>query len=295
MDKLSFMSSLKPYLILCRLNVSLFAAASAATGFFLAPYHRVVDALIPSAAVFLLAGGASALNQYQERDIDAKMERTRRRPIPTGLIPPGQALALSLVLMISGLVALVLSGGVKASVLGALAVFWYNGIYTSLKKTTAFAAVPGAAVGMVPPAIGWVSAGGRLFDPMLLALCALFFLWQIPHFWLLLLNHGDEYEQAGLPSLTRVMSKPQIGRVTFSWIFAAAIAGLSLPLYGSIRSPVSALLLIPCAGWIIWSGRMLSGSGQAGPLAPGLFKKINIYLFLIMSLLSLENIFFRRP
>jgi heme o synthase len=288
------MSFLKPYFTLTRLNISLFAACSAATGFFLAPYHRVIDVLVPSAAVFLLASGASALNQYQERDIDAKMERTRRRPIPSGLIMPGQALALSLISILFGLFALVLSNGVKASILGILALFWYNGVYTWLKKKTAFAAVPGAAVGMAPPAIGWVSAGGALFDPRIAAVCFIFFMWQIPHFWLLLLNHGEEYEQAGLPSLTRVMSKPQIGRVTFVWIVAAAIAGLSLPLYGSIRSPAY-LLLIPCAGWIIWNGRMLTGTGPAGPLSSGLFKKINIYLFLIMSLLSLDHIIFRGP
>ncbi len=280
--------------MLCRLNISLFAACSAATGFFLAPYHRAFDVLVPSVAVFFLASGASALNQYQERDIDAKMERTRRRPIPTGLIPPGRALALSVMLIISGLLALVLSKGVKVPALGVLALFWYNGVYTWLKKRTAFAAVPGAAVGMVPPAIGWVSAGGDLFDPRIAAVCFIFFMWQIPHFWLLLLNHGEEYEQAGLPSLTRVMSKPQIGRVTFVWIVAAAIGGLSLPLYGSMGSPVY-LFLIPCASWIIWSGRMLAGTGPAGPLSPGLFKKINIYLFLIMSLLSLEHIIFRGP
>ncbi len=288
------MSFLRPYLTLTRLNISLFAACSAATGFFLAPYRRDFDVLVPSAAVFLLASGASALNQYQERDIDAKMERTRRRPIPSGLIAPGRALALSAMLMISGLLALVFSNSVKAPALGVLALFWYNGVYTWLKKKTAFAAVPGAAVGMVPPAMGWVSAGGDLFDPRIAAVCFIFFMWQIPHFWLLLLNHGKEYEQAGLPSLTRVMSKPQIGRVTFAWIVSAAIAVLSLPLYGSLRSPAY-LLLIPCAGWIIWSGRALAGKGPAGPLSPGLFKKINIYLFLVMSLLSLEHIIFRGP
>lgn len=208
---------------------------------------------------------------------------------------PGQALALSLMFILFGLLVLVYSGGVKASVLGILALFWYNGIYTYLKKTTAFAAVPGAAVGMLPPAIGWVSAGGDLFDPRIAAVCFIFFMWQIPHFWLLLLSHGEEYEHAGLPSLTRVMSKPQIGRVTFAWIVAAAIACLSLPLYGSMRLPALYCLLIPCASWIIWSGRMLTGKRPAGPLSPGLFKKINIYLFLIMSLLSLEHIFFRSP
>ncbi len=144
---------------------------------------------------------------------------------------------------------------------------------------------------MVPPAIGWVSAGGALLDPRIVAICFLFFLWQVPHFWLLLLNHGDEYEHAGLPSLTGVMSKPQIARVTFIWIVAAAIASLSLPLYGPMRSPGLYLILVPCAGWLIWHGRVLMEKGPDISLSPALFKKINIYLFLIMSLLTLETIF----
>jgi protoheme IX farnesyltransferase len=291
MDRSSSMSTLKTYLTLCRARVSLFAAASAATGFFIAPFHRITGVFTAAIAVFLLACGASALNQCQERDLDARMERTRKRPLPSGSIAVSQAIALSLTLVLAGLGLLTYAGGPKAALLGLFALLWYNGIYTYLKKATAFAAVPGATVGMVPPAIGWVSAGGALFDPRIAAVCFIFFMWQIPHFWLLVLTHGEEYEQAGLPSLTRVMSKPQIGRVTFAWIVAAAIAGLSLPLYGSMRSPAFYFLLAPCAGWLIWSARTLTGKRPACPLSPGLFRKINIYLFLIMSLLSLESIF----
>jgi protoheme IX farnesyltransferase len=289
------MSFLRPYLTLCRPTVSVFAAASAATGFFLVPPHRTTGLSGAAFAVFLLSCGASALNQYQERDLDARMERTRNRPLPSGIVAPPQALAFSLALVLTGLALLVNAGGAKAAFLGFFALVWYNGLYTYLKKTTAFAAVPGAVVGMVPPAIGWVSAGGDLFDPRIAAVCFIFFMWQIPHFWLLLLDHGEEYEQAGLPSLTRVMSRPQIGRVTFAWIVAAAIAGLALPLYGSIRSPLVYMLLIPGAGWLIWSGKTLTGEKTDGPRSSVLFKRINIYLLLVMSLLSLENIFFPNP
>jgi heme O synthase-like polyprenyltransferase len=87
----------------------------------------------------------------------------------------------------------------------------------------------------------------------------------------------------------------QIGRVTFAWIVAAAIAGLSLPLYGSIRSPVVYMVLALCAGWLIWSGKTLARKRPDGPLSSALFKRINIYLFLVMALLSLENIFFPNP
>ncbi len=285
------MSSLKTYLTLCRATISLFTAASAATGFFLAPGHRITGAFVTACAVFLLACGASALNQYQEQDIDARMERTRTRPLPSGHMAASHALILSCALVLAGLTLLATACGAKAVFLGFFALLWYNGIYTYLKKKTAFAAVPGAAVGMLPPAIGWVSAGGSLYDPRLAAICVLFFLWQVPHFWLLLLNHGEEYEQAGLPSLTGVMSRPQIARVTFIWINAVAIASLSLPLYGILRSPVLYFLLFPGAGWLIWNGRVLLGEGPERCLSPALFRKINIYLLLIMSLLSLEHIF----
>ena len=284
------MSSLKTYLTLCRARISIFAAASAATGYILAADHHITGVFPAVCAVFLLACGASALNQYQERDIDARMERTRTRPLPAGSIAASHALVFSCALVLAGLALLAHVFGPKAALLGLFSLLWYNGIYTYLKKMTAFAAVPGAAVGMVPPAIGWVSAGGALLDPRLAAICFLFFLWQVPHFWLLLLNHGEEYEQAGLPSLTGVMSRPQIARVTFIWIVAAAIASLSLPFYGILRSPGFYFLLVPCAGWLIWNGRILMGKGPEISVSPALFKKINIYLLLIMSLLSLENI-----
>ncbi len=287
--------NVKPYLTLCRVYISLFAACSASTGFFLAPHHRTGDVLIPTAAVFLLACGASALNQYQERDIDAKMERTRRRPVPSGIISPARAFSLSLALMIIGLILAVYAAGAKAAVLGFIAVFWYNGVYTRLKRITAFASLPGAVVGMIPPAIGWASAGGVLLDVRLTAVCFVFFMWQVPHFCLLMLRHGEEYERAGLPSLTKAMSRAQIARITFAWIVAASIASLALPLYGSAQTPMIYFSFIPLALWLIWSERSLTGKRPLLPPSPVLFKKINIYLFLIMSLLSIESIFFRVP
>jgi protoheme IX farnesyltransferase len=287
------MSFFKPYFTLCRVPISLFAACSAATGFFLAPGHRTVGVFLPAAAVFFLACGASALNQYQERAIDARMERTSGRPVPSGIFSPGEALAVSLALVIMGMSLLVYNGGAKAAVLGLAALLWYNGIYTGLKKVTAFASLPGAVVGMIPPAIGWTLAGGALLDTRLAAICFIFFLWQVPHFWLLLLTHGEEYERAGLPSLTRIMSKAQIGRVTFAWIVAASVASLALPLYHSVTSPLVCILFAPLAAWLIWNERSLAGGWPPLPPSPVLFRKINIYLFLIMSLLSIDGILLR--
>jgi heme o synthase len=281
----------KSYLILCRVYLSLFAACSAATGFFLFSYHRLPYVLLTIASVFLLACGASALNQYQERDIDAKMERTRLRPLPSGVIKPTQALALCGALLISGQFLLACAGGANAFVLGLVALLWYNGVYTYLKKVTAFASVPGALVGIIPPTIGWIAAGGAISDGRLIAICFLFFLWQVPHFWLLVLNHGEQYEQAGLPSLTQVLKKPQIARITFVWIVAATIASLALPLYGSVRSPLVTCSFIVLAIWLIWSERSLTTLQPLLFPSHVLFRNINIYLFLLMSLLSADNLF----
>jgi protoheme IX farnesyltransferase len=284
------MQYIKPYLTLCRVWISLFAACSAATGFFLVPGRHASGVPIPVAAVFLLACGASALNQYQERDIDAKMKRTQGRPLPSGAVTPSRAIIVSAALMFAGLSFAFLAGPV-AFALALLALVWYNGVYTYLKRVTAFAAIPGAAVGMIPPAIGWASYGAA-FDGKIAATCFIFFLWQVPHFWLLILNHGEDYERAGLPSLTGIMSKTQIARITYVWITAAAVASLALPLYGPLRTPAIYFLLLSLAFWLIWSGKALTERHSLPSLSSALFRKINIYLFIMMSLLTAEGIFF---
>ncbi len=219
------------------------------------------------------------------------MERTRLRPLPAGVLTPARALSLCVVLLMSGEFLLAYAGGAKAFVLGLVALLWYNGVYTYLKRVTAFASVPGALVGVIPPAIGWIAAGGAISDGRLTAICFLFFLWQVPHFWLLVLNYGEQYEQAGLPSLTKVLKKPQIARITFVWIVAAAIASLALPLYGSVRSPLVFCSFIMLAIWLIWSERSLTTLQPLLSPSSVLFRNINIYLFLLMSLLSADNIF----
>ncbi len=282
----------KPYITLSRIPISLFAACSTLTGFFLFSYHRVIDALCAATAIYFLSCGASALNQIQERFIDAKMKRTHQRPLPSGIIHPLQALFFSLSLMLAGLLML-WSGRSKISiVMGLAAILWYNGVYTYLKRVTAFASIPGAAVGMIPPAIGWVSAGGSLLDARLAAVCFILFMWQVPHFWLLVLDHGEEYELAGLPSLTSALGKPQIARLTFAWIAAAAIASSILPLYGTVRSSIVSFSFYPLAAWLIWNERSLIGTHPLLPLSPVLFRNINLYLFFIMSLLSADNVLF---
>ena len=275
---------------LCRMRISLSSSLSAATGFLVARPGTGPEILPLVLGTFLLACGASALNQYQERDIDALMPRTRTRPIPSGRIHAGHALLFSLMFISSGTTALLLTGSISASLLGLAGVVWYNGLYTPMKRKTAFAAVPGALVGTITPAIGWVAGHGSLADPRLLALCFFFFMWQVPHFWLLLLNRGEEYEKAGLPSLSGVFSGAQLRRILFIWILAAAVSSLFLSSGDVVRTPLLRFFLLGASLWLAVNGMTVLRPGK-GATEPGLaFRRINIYLFIIMALLSADKL-----
>ncbi len=292
---MTVMTFLKQAARICRAPIAFFAAYAAATGYILAPQRSLPSALMISFAVAVLAAGASVLNQYQERHIDARMERTRHRPLPAGLIRPAHALSAAVALISAGLALLAFRGGPAPAILGTAAVLWYNGLYTHLKRLTAFAAVPGAVVGMIPPAIGWIAGGGTPADPRLVIVCLLFFMWQVPHFWLQVLHHGDEYERAGLPSLTKLLDKTQIARITFAWICSTAVGCLLLPLYGSLTSPLLYGPLLFTSIWVMVKSVKLVAAGNTPALPLAVFKQLNIFIFSVMSLLSVEKVLIHLP
>jgi protoheme IX farnesyltransferase len=225
--------------ILCeitKLPISALSTLSAMTGYVL--MRRAPDAGIATvcAGVLLLAMGACALNEVQDRRIDGLMERTRRRPIPSGAMRPSAAVVFAICLTVSGFLVLWRFHNLAAALIGIFAAVWYNGIYTYLKRLSAFAVVPGALIGALPPAIGWTAAGGGPTDPRVVALCFLFFLWQVPHFWLLLFTFGDDYTKAGLPALTRIFTLRQLAGVSFIWMLATSASTLLLPAYGLTSS-----------------------------------------------------------
>lgn len=276
---------------LCKMRVSLFSVLSAATGFFLASSGMRGTVLPLILGTFFLACGACALNEYQERDVDARMPRTGNRPLPSGRISPLHALFFSLTCIALGMLTLLLTGCTPAALLGLLALVWYNGVYTPLKKRTAFALIPGSLVGMLPPAMGWVAGDGLLTDPGLRALSFFFFMWQVPHFWLLLLGHGEEYEKAGLPSLTGIFTRAQLSRIIFAWILAAAVSCLLLPAAGMIHAPLAALFLSGASFWLMWRGMMLLRLERGESSFPVTFGTINTYMLLVMVLLSVDKLF----
>jgi len=277
---------------LTKFRISLFSTLSTFSGFILARQGLSCDMIFPILGVFLLASGSCALNQYQEREYDQLMERTQSRPIPSKKLSPSTALTISIRLLLFG--SILLSVGTHWSALGfgLFAVFWYNGVYTSLKRKSAFAAIPGAVVGAIPPVIGWVSGKGYFsLDPQILAVSFFFFIWQVPHFWLLLLRVGRDYERAGLPSLTKIFSSTQLSRMIFMWIFATATVCMMIPLFGIVESHAIQGGLFLVAFWLVRKSlKLLAIHRIQFPFQP-IFRNINSYAVLVIFLITLDHLF----
>jgi len=281
----TFWARLHLYVELSKVRIAFFAALSAAACFVLASGSFSLRCVLVTAGVFSLASGSCALNHYQERDTDRLMPRTWGRPIPSGRLRPVQALVFSLLLMCTGSAVLLSSSGLMALILGLFAALWYNGVYVYLKKISAFAVIPGALTGAAPPAIGWISGGGLFFSNALGALCLCFFIWQVPHSWLLYLEYGGEYENAGLPSLTCIWSRRQIIRTTFVWILCTAVICLIVSLSVAVLEPFIRMALLVSALWLAGSGVMLLNEDRSRKARWFLFGKLNVFLFVVMTLL----------
>ena len=228
MKSRSIRNRIKDYLELSKIKIMIPVSLTGFTGFFIFDPHISIKIILVSSGILFLAISASVLNQIQEVDLDSKMERTHNRPLPSQRIKPQHALLFFLCNLIAGTVLIYSAGNLTAALIGIITIGWYNGIYTYAKRITAFAVFPGAVTGALPPLIGWVAAGGGVWDKPIIFLEFLFFTGQIPHFWLLILKYGEEYGKAGMPSLTNILNRVQISRLTFTWVVTSAIAALFL-------------------------------------------------------------------
>jgi heme o synthase len=216
---------------------------SAMTGYFLSGSSPKVALIFLFAGVFLLAAGTSVLNQVQERRYDALMKRTKQRPIPSGEISSPIGLLIAVILILAGTFLLSYNGWLPM-VLGLSNVVFYNLIYTPLKTRSWLAVIPGAMVGAVPPLIGWTSSGFYIFHPNALFIATFVFLWQVPHFWLLMVKYGKEYELAGFSSISKVLNQRQIKSVVFGWGVLTSLFLMLFPFFGFNMKPVLLITLI---------------------------------------------------
>jgi len=238
-------------LALARWRVSL-AVALATAGGALAGGAMPGPLFAVAAGSLLLCAGVSALNQLQERDTDARMRRTRGRPLPAGRIAPRTALALAALWAAAGLGLYFFAGGARLLSLGIVVPLLYNGLYTPLKRVTPLCMLVGGVAGALPPLAGWLAAGRGANEPVILCLFAALYLWQTPHFWRLAERHAADYRAAALPLASDTLPGPLYRGLLFLWSAAAllclmlglALAGLPAPLAASPLLGGLALLLL---------------------------------------------------
>jgi len=216
--------------------------------------------------VFWLACGGAAVNSLQEIETDRQYARTCRRPLVTGKLQPWEARLLGFFCILPGIGGLWWgAGGIVPPLLGLLALGSYNLVYTPLKQSSPFALLPGAVAGALPPVIGWTAAGGSFLSLGSWLLFALYFLWQIPHFFLIFFRHQEDYQQVGYPSLIQHLSSEGCTRIFFVWIAALITAVLAFIVeMPQLKFTSKIILLGFCAGLVFlgvfaWMVRRESG------------------------------------
>jgi len=233
----------------------------------------------------LAAAGAHSINCWFDRDIDASMSRTRRRPIPEGRIPAWHALALGIVLNIGAFVALALLANVLAASLAILGTLIYVFVYTIwLKRSTPQNIVIGGAAGAVPPLVGWAAATGHL-DLTALSLFLVIFFWTPPHFWALAQVISSDYERAGVPMLPVVAGRRSAQRQGL--VYAVILLGVSLvPFFTG------------AAGTVYLAGALLLGLGFIGVAVIDLVREgwtVRVFAASIVYLAALFALFALTP
>lgn len=171
-------------------------------GLLVAPGHlHPVLAFTAILCITVAAGACGAINMWYDRDIDAIMRRTQKRPIPAGRIQPGPALGFGITLAVGSVILMGLAVNIPAALILALSIGFYVFVYTMwLKRRTPQNIVIGGAAGAFPPVIGWAAVTGSV-DVIPLVMFAMIFIWTPPHFWSLALWANDDYRRAGVPML----------------------------------------------------------------------------------------------
>ncbi len=229
----------RDYVALTKPGVSFMVMVTTAAGYVLAAPGRI-DAgilILAVAATGLAAGGSSALNMVVERELDARMRRTVKRPIAGGRLTPTQGLAAGVGLSSIGLLALLFGVGTTPALLCAATLGSYVFLYTPLKTRTSLCTVVGAVPGAIPPLIGWAAAGREL-TAAAWVLFAIVFLWQIPHFLAIAWKYREDYARGGFMMLPVV--EPDGGstsRQTVAYTAALLLTAL-LPVPLRIAGPV---------------------------------------------------------
>jgi heme o synthase len=232
----------------------------------------------------LAAASANTLNCYFDRDIDARMHRTRRRPLaatdPAYVVSPRRSLVFAVVLAVVDTALLGFAVNWLAAALADAAIVFYIAVYTlGLKRRTASNIVIGGAAGCFPALVGWAAVTGGIGLPALL-LAAVVFVWTPPHFWALAMRYRDDYARAGVPMLPVVAGPDVVTRKILAYAWTTVAVSLTLiPYAGPVYGACAAALGV----WLLASARRLRAEVTSGrvPRPMDLFHVTNSYLALL--------------
>jgi len=288
------LADVRDYFALLKPRVMSLVVFTALVGIVRAPAE--IHPVLAFAALLCIAvgaGAAGALNMWWDADIDARMTRTARRPIPAGRVGEGEALAFGLVLSVGSVLMLGLFAGVLAAALLAFTIFFYAVVYSMwLKRSTPQNIVIGGAAGAFPPMIGWAAVTGSIGLESILLFLIIFF-WTPPHFWALALLKKEDYARAGIPMLPNVAGNAETRKqiLIYSFILAPlgvapALLGFAGLAYGLASSALGIVFLL--FAFDIW--RRSEGAG-ADSAARRLFAFSILHLFLLFAILLVEPAF----
>ena len=278
----------RDFLVLLKPRVMSLVVFTGLVGLYLAPAtpHPVIAA-IAVLCIAVAAGASGAINMWYERDIDAVMSRTRRRPIPAGRVAPEEALAFGVVLAGGAVMVMGLAVNWVAAGLLAFTIGFYVFIYTMwLKRRTPLNIVIGGAAGALPPVVGWTAATGSVaLDP--LVLFALIFVWTPPHFWALGLYRSADYEAAGIPMLPVVAGRAGTCRQIVLYSLVLAPLGLVPTAIGTVGLLYGAVALILGGLFVLFALRVAARTSERR--CRQLFGFSILYLFLMFLALVVDR------
>jgi heme o synthase len=282
-------ASMRDYFTLLKPGVMSLVVFTAACGMWLAPttVHPLVQ-MVSVLCIALGSGAGAAINMWYDRDIDAIMRRTQKRPIPAGRVHADDALFLGLFLSVFSVGLLGLAAGWKAAGLLAFAIWFYAHFYTMmLKRHTPQNIVIGGAAGAFPPVIGWLAASAPLsLEPWVYFL--VIFLWTPPHFWALALYRHDDYRTANVPMMPLVRGIASTKRQML--VYTVVLVALTL----------TPTVVLHSSGWLYGAGAAALGAGfvwharrvlrrDEPALAMKMFGYSIVYLFALFGLLLLDR------
>ena len=280
-----FVTLTKPRIMLLILITAYGAMAFAAGGF--PPADVTIATLF---GLGLSSGGASALNHYYDRDIDALMHRTALRPIPAGRVAPDTAMGFGIGLIVSSFAVLGLYVNLLTALLAVGGAVFYVVVYTIwLKRRTTQNIVIGGAAGAVPPLVGWAAITGEV-GLAAVFMFAIIFYWTPPHFWALAILAKEEYAKAGVPMLPVVRGERETARQIL--LYTVLLTGVTvLPfLAGSFGATYLTIALVLDAAFLVFAVQLVRGTTR--PAARNVFLYSLAYLALVFAAIGLDRINF---